>query len=79
MVGRCFGGPPHAVNPWTVETYGSLNSPNNHHDMLQHYLNILPKFEGEYDVTIEDHIATFQEFTNDLIVEGEDAYNLLFV
>ena len=47
--------------------------------MLQHYLNILPKFEGEYDVTIEDRIATFQEFTNDLIVEGEDAYNLLFV
>ena len=79
MVGRGFGGPPHAVNPWIVETYGSLNSPNNLHDMLEHYLNILPKFEGEYDVTIEDRIATFQEFTNDLIVEGEDAYNLLFV
>ena len=29
MVGRGFGGPPHAVNPWIVETYGSLNHEKN--------------------------------------------------
>ena len=70
---------PQLTNPWFSTRYVALRIQTNIHQMNDNYLNILPKFEGEYDVTIEDRIATFQEFTNDLIVEGEDAYNLLFV
>ena len=79
MVGRDPRFPPPVVNPWIVSTYGPLNFPNNLHDMHDIYLNILPKFDGEKYIIVEQHMDKLQEFTNNLLIEDDDVYMRLFV
>ena len=50
MIGRGHKVPPPAVNPWTPSRYGPLNIHVDLHDMPDHYLKILPKYDGEKDI-----------------------------
>ena len=74
MVGRGPGGPPLDVNPWIEIKHGPLNLPNNLHDMPKNYLNIFHKFDREKDITTKDHMATFQDFTDNLFIEDDNVY-----
>ena len=76
---RVSRGPPHLLNPWIVARYGPLNFPNNLHDMPNNYLNSLPKYDGEKDITIEEHMDQFQDFANKLLIEDDDVYVRPFV
>jgi hypothetical protein len=70
--------PPNA-NPWVSTMHGTLRLPQNLHDMLENYLKILPKFDGESEISIEDHIASFQYCTNNLAIHNEYVYMRNFV
>eukprot|EP01018_Ginkgo_biloba_P028760 Gb_40851 [translate_table: standard] len=64
--------PPPRVNPWVKSRYGPLKLPVNLHDMPNNYLNILPKFDGEKNVSAEDHMTAFQDFTDNMFMEHDD-------
>jgi uncharacterized small protein (DUF1192 family) len=43
------------------------------------YLKYMPKFSGEGDVTIEEHLAAFYSYANNLNIESEDVWMRVFV
>jgi hypothetical protein len=49
------------------------------HDLPKNYIKILPKFTGEGDLTIAEHINFFNQFTYILGLEHKDLYSRLFV
>jgi hypothetical protein len=49
------------------------------HDLPENYIKNLPKFTGEGDLTVTEHINFFDQFTDILGIEHEDVYlRLLF-
>ena len=79
MDGRENGVSPPSVNLLLVAKYVPLDFPNNLQDVHDSYLNIFPKFDGEYNTIVEEHMAKFQDFTNNLLIEYDDVYMRLFV
>jgi len=53
--------PPPGGNPWVNARYGPITLPQNLHGMPANYLKILPKFEGENEISAEDRIDAFQD------------------
>jgi len=47
--------------------------------MPNNYLKILPKFNGKSETSVEDHITTFKDSTNNSAIEYEDVYMQNFV
>ena len=47
--------------------------------MPKDYLKMLPKFDGENEITTEDHLAPFQGCKDNLAIEHEDVYLNIFV
>jgi hypothetical protein len=43
------------------------------------YLKYMPKFTGEEHITIEEHLATFYSYANNLNIENEDVWMRVFV
>jgi hypothetical protein len=43
------------------------------------YLKLLPKFNGEDEITALEHLSTFDNFTDNLSLEHEDVYMRIFV
>jgi hypothetical protein len=43
------------------------------------YLNYMPKFTGEEDITTEEHLASFYSYANNLNIENEDVWMRVFV
>jgi hypothetical protein len=42
-------------------------------------LKYMPKFTGEEDITVEEHLAAFYSYTDNLNIENEDAWMRVFV
>jgi hypothetical protein len=70
---------PPPVNPWVEARYGPLNLPQNTHDLLENYLKLLPKYDGEKTLIVEEHMVVFQDFTENLFIEHDDVFKILFV
>lgn len=49
------------------------------HDMPENYLKFLPRFSGREKGTIEENVSTFQDFTDNFIIEDEDVFMILFM
>jgi len=49
------------------------------HDLTENYMNKLPKFTREGDLTTGKHINLFDQFTDILGLEHDDVYSRLFV
>lgn len=49
------------------------------HEFPQHYLKSLPKFNGEDETTIEEHILAFQGFLDNMNIDNEDVWMRIFV
>jgi hypothetical protein len=66
--GRAGGNqpPPPPLNPWVMARFGPLNIPAHVHDLPENYLKLLPKYNGEPTLSVEEHLATFQDFTDNL-------------
>ena len=43
------------------------------------YLKYMPKFTGEEDITIEEHLAAFYSYADNLNIENEDVWMRIFV
>jgi hypothetical protein len=43
------------------------------------YLKYMPKFTGEGEITIEEHLATFYSYANNLNIENEDVWMRVFI
>jgi hypothetical protein len=43
------------------------------------YLKYMPKFTGEEDITIEEHLSSFYSYADNLNIENEDAWMRFFV
>jgi hypothetical protein len=43
------------------------------------YLKYMPKFTGEGDITIEEHLAAFYSYADNLNIENEDVWMRVFV
>ena len=79
MEGRFPRGSPPVVKIWLEVIYGPLNMPNNLHAITYYYSNTLPKFDGEKDFIVEDHMPTFQDFTHNFLIKYVYVYMRLFV
>jgi hypothetical protein len=49
-----------------------LNLPANLRDMLVNYLKVHLKISGDNNDFVEDHMTTFQDCIDNLVVEHED-------
>jgi hypothetical protein len=43
------------------------------------YLKYMPKFTGEEDINVEEHLAAFYSYTDNLNIENEDVWMRVFV
>jgi hypothetical protein len=43
------------------------------------YLKYMPKFTGEEDITVEEHLAAFYSYADNLNIENEDVWMRVFV
>ena len=62
-----------------VDIYDPLILPPILHDLPENYMNNLPKFMGEGDLTATEHIKFFDQFTDILGIEHENVYSRLMV
>ena len=70
---------PFHVNPWVAARHDPLRLPTKLNSMPNNYINILLKFNGESDFSIEYHMIAFQDFTDKLYIEHDDVcMRLLF-
>jgi hypothetical protein len=59
--------------------YAPLVLPVPLHDLPKNYMKNLPKFTGEGDLTVTEHINFFDQFFDILGLEHEDVYSRLLV
>jgi hypothetical protein len=43
------------------------------------YLNYMPKFIGEEDITVEEHLSYFYSYADNINIENEDAWFIFFI
>jgi hypothetical protein len=70
--------PPH-LNPRFMERFILLNIPSQVDDLPENYLKLLPKYNGESSLSAEEHLVTFQDFTDNLFMENDDVFMRFFV
>jgi hypothetical protein len=46
---------------------------------VEDYLKYMPKFTGEEDITIEEHLFAFYNYEDNLNIENEDVWMRFFV
>jgi hypothetical protein len=70
--------PPRIFSKVTAR-YSPLVLPVPLHNLPKNYMNNLPKFMGEGDLTATEQINVFDQFTDNLGLEHEDVYSRLLV
>jgi len=70
---------PPPINPWFTSIFSPLNLPQITHERLENYMKYLPKFNGDKTHSVEEHMSSFREFTNEPFVENNNAFMRLFV
>jgi hypothetical protein len=48
-------------------------------NFTNNYVNLLPKFNGEDEITALEHLSSFDNFIDNLGLEHEDVYMRIFV
>jgi hypothetical protein len=71
--------PPPRVFAKVAARYAPLVFPIPLHDLPENYIKNLPKFTGEGDLTIAEHINLFDQFVDILGLKHEHVYSNLFV
>jgi hypothetical protein len=69
--------PPRVFNKATVR-YSPLNLLGNIHIFPDNYLKLLPKFDGEDEITSLEHLSSFDHFTDNQGLHHEDVYMRIF-
>jgi hypothetical protein len=71
--------PPTIIFSKVVSRYAPLVLPAPLHDLPKIYIENLPKFMGEGDLTAIKHISFFDQFVDMLGIEHEDVYSRMLV
>ena len=71
--------PPPRVFAKVVARYAPLVLPVPLHDLPENYIKNLPKFTGEGDLTVAEHINLFDQFVDILGLKHEYVYSRLLV
>jgi hypothetical protein len=71
--------PPPRVFAKVAAKYAPLVLPIPLHELPENYIKKLPKFTGEGDLTVAEHINFFDQFADILGIEHEDVYLRLLV
>jgi hypothetical protein len=71
--------PPLPLNLWVMAIFFPLNLLVHDHDLPKNYLKMLPKYNGEPTLSVEEHLTAFQDFTDDLFVECDDVFMRLLL
>jgi hypothetical protein len=72
--------PANRMDAIVAARYDSLLLPHPMNSLpLGDYLKYMPKFTGEEDVTIEEHLAAFYSDANNQNIENEDVWMRVFV
>ena len=71
--------PPPVIFAKVAARYAPLALPAVLHDLPENYMKSLPKFTGEGDLTVQEHINFFDQFDDILGIEHEDVYSRLLV
>eukprot|EP01018_Ginkgo_biloba_P015769 Gb_38181 [translate_table: standard] len=81
MDGINIGNPPPPLggNLWGVARFSALQLPTNPHDMPKNDFKLLPKFSGDNEIFVDNHIYAFQDCVDNLPVDYEDVYMRIFV
>jgi len=70
---------PHRVFNKETIIYASLNLPRDMHNFPDNYLKLLPKFNGEDEVTSLEHLLAFDYFTYNQDLEHQDVCMRIFL
>jgi hypothetical protein len=70
---------PPPLNPWVTTIFFPLNLLVHVHYLPKNYMKLLPKYNGEPTLSVEEHLMAFQCFTDNLFLEHEDLFMRLFV
>ena len=63
-----------------VARYAPLNFPNPLLAMpTGYYLKYMPKFTGEGDFTVEEHLEAFYSYAENINIQQEDVWTRVFV
>jgi hypothetical protein len=73
--------PPRSIMDATMATrYAPLILPHPMNALpARDYLKYMPKFTGEEDITIEQHLSTFYSYADNLNIKNEDVWMRVFV
>ena len=74
-----YAQPPPSVVPQVVSQQGPLELPPMFHPIPEHYLELLPRYNGEQEMTADEHLDAFVAYINKLNIQGEDVGMRLFV
>jgi hypothetical protein len=69
---------PAKIHPKDLNRYKPLKLPLVLHDIPPKIFKYIPLFNGEDDVTVERHMASFEHFTDCLDIQYEDVFMRLF-
>lgn len=79
IINMVAAAPVNPMNAIIAARYAPLVLPQVLHDLpTNDYLKYLPKFNGEGEVTAEEHLSTFYAFADNLGIEHEDVWMRLF-
>jgi hypothetical protein len=67
------------VNPWLATRYQSLICHTTLQPLSNVYPKTFPKLSGSDSRGVNEHIITFQDFTDSLLVEHENVFIHIFV
>jgi hypothetical protein len=70
--------PPPPINLWGISRFSPLNLPQITHDLPDNYMKYLPKFDGDKTHSIEEHMSSFHDFTENKFVEKNDIFMMIF-
>jgi hypothetical protein len=75
------GNQPHTppINPWVTSIFSPLNMPQITHDLPENYMKYLPKFYGDKTRSVEEHMSSFRDSTDDQFVDKNDVFMMLLV
>jgi uncharacterized small protein (DUF1192 family) len=72
--------PPTKMNAIVAARYAPLILPHLMNPLpAGDYLKYMPKFSGEGDITVEEHLAAFYSYVDNLNIENEDVWMRVFV
>jgi hypothetical protein len=69
---------PPRINVIIATRYDPLVLPQNLHDVPQNYVKHLPSYNGEGEVTTEEHLVAYYNFENKINIEHEDVWMRIF-